>query len=313
VNRAVGKQYEGNEFALIGLDRFLQLQAVTSVQAITPDMIQCWISTMSCGSIRRIQQVRMARRFFDHLVAQGTLPRNPTGRGVINDERMPQIQFRPFIFSKEQVADLLAAAKRLPQNHLFPLRPQVAHTVIAVLYTLGLRVREACWLRLRDLDLDRGTFFIHQTKFHKSRLVPFGPRLAGCLRQYVDLRHTVLQPLREEDPLFVALWRRPLKPSTVRGFFRAALATAGLLGQQGGRCPRVHDLRHSFAVHRLLRWYREGVDVQTRLAHLATFMGHVDCCSTEVYLTVTSELLKEANSRFCRGFGSAVSGEEELS
>jgi site-specific recombinase XerD len=209
------------------------------------------------------------------------------------------------------VAAILAKAKRLPTNHLFPLRPHVCYTLFAILYALGLRLGEARRLRLCDVDLQQNVLSIRQTKFHKSRLVPFGPRLAACLRRYLAIRHTVLQPVQNEDPLFVALWRRPVCDCAVGAVFRKLLSEVGLDALTDRRKPRIHDLRHAFAVHRLLRWYRQGVDVQNRLMLLSTFMGHVEIRSTEVYLTVTAELLGEANARFRRQFGD-VATEEKL-
>lgn len=310
LHRAVGKKYKANETVLDALDRFLRSQAVTSVQDVTPKVIRRWIDQMACGPVQRLRMVHMARRFFEYLLAAEVIVQNPLGAGMGYDERAPKTAFRPFIFTREQMAAILDAAQQLPRNHLFPLRSQVSHALIAVLYALGLRVGEACRLRLRDVDLDRGILLIHQTKFHKSRMVPFGPRMGDLLRRYLDARHTVLQPVKDEDPLFVALWRKPLAHKTIDTIFHHLLTTVGITRKEGGcRGPRLHDIRHAFAVHRLLRWYREGVDVQSRLMALSTFMGHVEIRSTEVYLTITADLLKEANDRFHRRFGH-VAGEE---
>jgi integrase/recombinase XerD len=163
---------------------------------------------------------------------------------------------------------------------------------------------EVCRLRLRDLDLARQTLFIDQTKFHKSRYVPFGPKVGRCLQHFLDLRHTTTAPAGQDDPLFVTLSRLPLVSSTLRRAFGAILRCLGITKAAGQRAPRLHDLRHTFAVHRLLRWYREGVDVQSRLPLLSTFLGHVEIHSTQVYLNVTIDLLREANDRFHRHFGS---------
>jgi len=308
LHRAVGKEYKANEGVLDALDRFMRSQGVASVQDVTPTIIRRWIDQIACAPIRRLQMVHMARRFFEHLLAADVIVQNPMGAGIGYDERVPKTSFRPFIFSRAQMAAILDAAQQLPRNHLFPLRSQVSHTLIAVLYALGLRVGEACRLCLRDVDLDRGILLIRQTKFHKSRMVPFGPRMGDLLRRYLDARHTVLQPVKDEDPLFVALWRKPLAQATIGPIFRHLLTTVGI-AQKGQRRPRLHDLRHAFATHRLLRWYREGVNVQSRLMELSTFMGHVEIRSTEVYLTITADLLKEANDRFHRRFGH-VAGEE---
>ena len=155
-----------------------------------------------------------------------------------------------------------------------------------------------------DVQLDRQTLFIAQTKFHKSRYVPFGPKVGRCLQGYLEVRHTLLRPVRDDDPLFVTKWRKPIGYRMLRDVFRDILSTLGVTGLPGQGVPRIHDLRHSFAVNRLLRWYREGSDVQSRLPLLSTFLGHAHPRSTEIYLTITADLLREANARFHHHFGS---------
>jgi integrase len=122
------------------------------------------------------------------------------------------------------------------------------------------------------------------------------------LTEFMEVRRSILAPMRDDHPLFVAWWRTPLCISVYYEAFRLALKTLNITGHQG-RAPRTHDLRHSFAVHRLSRWYRDGVDVQTRLPWLSTFLGHVDIQSTEVYLTITADLYEQASARFYRCFG----------
>ena len=162
---------------------------------------------------------------------------------------------------------------------------------------------EACRLRVRDLSLPEATLFIDQTKFYKSRYVPFGPQLGSRLQQFLDLRRSRQPSLGEDDPLFVALGPDHVDQSGLNNTFRAVVDGLGIRGLPGQKAPRLHDLRHTFAVHRLLRWYREGADVQSKLPALSTFMGHIDPTSTQVYLTITAALLQEANARFHRSFG----------
>ena len=181
--------------------------------------------------------------------------------------------------------------------------------MLALLYALGLRHGEVRRLCIRDVDFTRGVLSIRQTKFHKSRYVPFGPKVGECLRRFLDARRTVLQPLQEDDPLFVTLWRPPVRPRFLRAAFHGILRNLGITAPEGRRRPRLHNLRHSFAVHRLLRWYREGVDVQARLPLLSAFLGHVEPQYTAVYLTATAELLREANDRFSR-YASSLFNEE---
>jgi integrase len=171
--------------------------------------------------------------------------------------------------------------------------------LFAVLYGLGLRVGEACRLCIRDLDLERQLLVIRETKFYKGRLVPFGPKLGAVLAKHQRQRQAELAGTPAEDgPLFSLHAGRPINPGTVSQTFHALVPRLRLKIPPGVSPPRLHDLRHSFAVGTLARWYRQGHDPAARLLALSTFLGHVDVSSTAVYLTPTPELLEHASRRF---------------
>jgi integrase len=182
--------------------------------------------------------------------------------------------------------------------------------LFAVLYGLGLRVGEACRLRLEDVDLERRLLIIRETKFYKSRLVPFGPKLGTLLAQHLRQRQPVLATTAADQPLFCLRGGRPINPETVSQTFHAMVPSLSLQIPPGISPPRLHDLRHSFAVGALTRWYRLGLDPQTKLLALSTFMGHGDISSTAVYLTPTPELLEHASRRF-QAFAAATLGEDQ--
>ena len=161
---------------------------------------------------------------------------------------------------------------------------------------LGLRAGEVCGLRLGDVDSHRRLLVVRGGKFGKTRLVPHGPRIAEVIDAQVARRHA--DSARDEDaPLFSFDGHRCIHPGTASEVFHDLVIELDLTVPKGVSPPRLHDLRHSFAIGCLLRWYREGLDPATRLHHLATFMGHVDPTSTAVYLTVTPALLAQANRR----------------
>jgi integrase len=139
---------------------------------------------------------------------------------------------------------------------------------------------------------------IRDSKFGKSRQVPFGPRLAAVLRAYLAGRPRD----RGTDagaPLFTWSGRQPVHTNSIRHTFRDdVVPRLDVVLPPGTRRPRVHDLRHSFAIGTLLRWYRTGLDPAARLHHLSTFLGHMSPDTTAVYLTITSDLFAEANRRF---------------
>ena len=155
-------------------------------------------------------------------------------------------------------------------------------------------------MTVADVDLHRRLLVIRETKFGKSRLVPFGPRIAGVLHAYRAAAETRRGPLSAEMPFFSFTRRGAIHPCTITQTFHHLVPRLELVVPDGVAPPRLHDLRHSFAVGALLRWYRTGVDPQSRLLHLATFLGHVDAASTAVYLTITPALLAEASERFDR-------------
>lgn len=130
--------------------------------------------------------------------------------------------------------------------------------------------------------------------------------MGELLGEYLNVRAKKHGPPLADGPLFTFSGGRPIHPGTISQTFHSLIPQLGSRVPQGVSPPRVHDLRHSFAVGTLLRWYRAGIDPGTRLLHLATFLGHVDPNSTAVYLTITPDLLHEANHRFERFAASAL-------
>ena len=188
------------------------------------------------------------------------------------------------------------------------MRGPTYHALFAILYGLGLRVSEASRLQIADVDLDRQLLVIRLTKFNKSRLVPFGPRMAALLDEYLQAKAQRGACRNAASPLFSFTPRRAVHPCTVSQTFHDLMPRLGLTVPPGCAPPCLHHLRHSFAVGTLLRWYRTGVDPGAGLLKLATFMGHVDISSTAVYLTVTQSLFLEASRRF-EGFAHPVLAE----
>jgi site-specific recombinase XerD len=241
-------------------------------------------------------------RLFSYLVDHGKLTETP----LRSPPRRARYQRTPFIFDTTAAKRLLALAKTLSSKGGTMERGSTYLTLFAVLYGLGLRVGEACRLCIKDVDLERRLLLIRETKFYKSRLVPFGPKLEALLVRYLHQRLAALAGGPADDqPLFCLRGGRPINPGTVSQTFHALVPRLHLQIPPGVSPPRLHDLRHSFAVGTLTRWYRLDLDPQARLLALSTFMGHVDVNSTAVYLTTTPELLEQASRRF-RAFAAAT-------
>jgi len=296
--RALGQSFWTEEKTLRLLDTFLIRQKVYSIKDITQEVIEAFLASRHRTRPRSYNHlVSVVRRLFNWLIKNSYVTCFPL-QIQIRRENSPRT---PFLFTPDMVRRLLACAGSLKDLSHAPLRGHTYRAIFALLYGLGLRVGEVSRLCIKDLDFERSLLVIRQTKFGKSRLVPFGPRLEKLLREYLEARLKRLgAPLLLEDPVFTFGQNRPIHPGTISVTFHLLVPHLGIQLPGGVSPPRAHDLRHSFAVGTLLRWYRAGIDPGTRLLHLSTFLGHVSPDSTAVYLTITPELLQEANNRFER-------------
>ncbi len=244
------------------------------------------------------------RGFFAYLVTRGHMVSSPL------TERAPCIprSFEPYIYSRKQLQRLLDATAIL-ESSLSPLQHTTFRTLILTLYGVGLRPSEGLRLRCCDVDLDDSVLSIWDTKFFKSRLVPFGTALAGALGTYHKARQHLPMSAGVRSNFFASRTGGPITLNRLETIFVRLREHAEVQRSPDARWqPRLHDLRHSFAVHRLTAWYREGADVQAYLPILSTYLGHVNISGTQAYLTMTPELLAEASKRFERY---AAIGEQE--
>ena len=234
--------------------------------------------------------------FFRYLVSRRFLASSPF------QEPAPRIQhmFRPYIYSHDELRRLLLAISQ-EKNHRRLVEPETLRTIILLFYGTGLRAGEALRLRPCDINFQDRVLSILGTKFFKSRLLPIGASLAAVLARYAQQR----QPARLSDEHPPSFFTTRAGKTVSLGLLEAAFVRlrehAGIRRPATDRWqPRLHDLRATFAVHRLVAWYREGADLQTRLPLLATYLGHVNVSGTQAYLPMTHELLAEASRRFER-------------
>jgi len=301
--RALGESFLTEEYALRALDAFLVQQQVHAIEDITAELIEAFLASRPRKRPRSYNHlVSVVRRLFNWMIKQHYLDSFP----LHMQTRQETSQRTPFLFTPAMVRELLACAERLQDSRNTSLRGITYRTIFALLYGLGLRVGEVSRLCLSDLDIERSLLIIRQTKFYKSRLVPFGPRMKELLEEYLEMRFKKHGPPLPEDFLFTFFEGRPINRNTIGMTFQSLIPQLGLRVPEGVSPPRLHDLRHSFAVGTLLRWYRAGIDPGTRLLDLSTFMGHVHPTSTAVYLTITPDLLQEANLRFERFAATAI-------
>jgi integrase/recombinase XerD len=193
--------------------------------------------------------------------------------------------FVPYIFSQSELRRLVEAVPRCQRVSSCVMSAATFRSLLLFLYGTGMRVGEALRLRLMDVNLELSVVTIRGTKFYKSRLVPLGRDVRELVQQYLELPARQNQHYR---PLFQTKSADPIRLRVVERHDESSYQ------------PRVHDLRHSFAVHRVTEWYRQNADGQRLLPALSTYLGHVDLKSTQRYLTMTPELLEQANRRFER-------------
>lgn len=204
----------------------------------------------------------------------------------------------PYVYSIDELHRLLRATASLHVYHSC-LQASMYRVLLLLLYGTGMRVGEALGLTLKDVDIGERIITVRNTKFFKTRLVPIGPKLAGELATYAILRRQLPLPAGDDSRFFTTRTGRGWPYQHVITLFQRVRLAAGIECPPGEpRPPRLHDLRHTAAAHRVIAWYRSGQDVQCLLPKLATYLGHVDIKSTQRYLAMTPELLREASERF---------------
>ncbi|WP_327249030.1 tyrosine-type recombinase/integrase [Streptomyces sp. NBC_01320] len=206
---------------------------------------------------------------------------------------------QPFLYSDADIAAVMAAAETLGP----PPRSATYRTLIGLLAVAGLRVGEAINLDRDDIDWSEGVLRIRESKFGKSRLVPLQPTTINALREFDALRDEVV-PQPKDPAFFISRTARRLLYAVASPTFRQ-LVDAARVGIDAPHPPRLHDLRHTFAIRTLLTWYRTGTNVQAKIPSLSTYLGHREPASTYWYLSAAPELLALAAARR-EGIGKAA-------
>lgn len=302
--RALGRGYANEERILYSLREFL---AETHEVDLDQSRFEGWcdLHRQLTANVRRSRQ-RIVRNFCLYRRRSDPDCYVPD----LSSFPRPQPYRAPVIVEPEQIGRMLALAARLTPTPGSPLRPAVLELAVVLLYTAGLRRGEVLRLTLDDVEPRTGVLRIRESKFHKSRLVPLSPDARAELHRYMNQRLTPPFDARPASPLLCNRARGRLRHYTGTGLSYAIhglFDAAGVCGVDGRR-PRIHDLRHSFALQALIRWYREGVDVQSRLPHLALYMGHASIVSTAYYLRWVPSLATLASERFERRFGHLLQG-----
>lgn len=289
--RALGRSYYWHRLALRDFASFLSRVGASH---ITTDLALRWaMQPADARASHWGNRLSVVRGFARHMVVVDPRTEIPPASLIAPGPR----RRKAHIFTDENVRLLVQGARELPAGRRTTrgLRGWSCSTVMGLLAATGLRLGEACALNRDDVDLAQGILTIRMAKFGKSRLVPIHITTRAALRSYArerDRRHPTLRSPR----FFVSDHGTRLDEDVVRRGFLQVVAMAGL-GTVPGSRPRLHDLRHTFAVKTLLRWYREGLDVEQRIPVLSTYLGHTRVAHTYWYLSAVPELMDHARAR----------------
>jgi integrase len=272
------------------LPRFVAYLDAVGASTITIDIALAWVQRPDADPASSVWSRRMTvvRGFARHL--SGVDPATqvpPLGLVTFRQHWRP-----PFIYSSNDVEALMAGVARLIPT---PLRAATFQTMIGLLAATGMRVGEVIRLDRCDIDWTEGVVVVRASKFNKSRELPLDPTTVHALASYAEIRDRCLsQPT--SSTFFVSRVGTPVIYTDFGTKFRELVLLSGVGGDSPVR-PRIHDLRHSFAVHTLVRWYRAGEDVDALLPRLSTYLGHLAPTYTYWYLSAAPELLALAAAR----------------
>ena len=286
IRRAMGYKLEGTEQLL---HQFIDHLDDIGATTVTVDDAVAWATLPEGTSVRwrahRLAVVRIFARWLITIDAATEIP----AAGLLPVRRQRPT---PYLFSEGDLAALLAAADTLtPQR-----RATTYRTLFSLVAVTGMRIGEALGLDRDDIDLDTGVIVVRGAKFGKTRQLPLHASTVAALARYLG-QHARLYPRRKTPAVFVARAGTRLAYANANWTFHKLVDRAGLQPRPPSSRPRVHDLRHSFAVNTLLDAYRAGADVQARLPLLSTYLGHVDPANTYWYLSAAPELLALAGHR----------------
>jgi integrase/recombinase XerD len=286
--QSLGEQQKTNGCTLRAFGRFIGTKA--KIADVSSERVNAFLAGTGPITLTWHVKLDVLRVFYAYATSRGYAVASPLP--VVIRKRPPA--FIPYIYSIAELKRLLQTANSYHRRGL-DIKPDTLHTMILTLYGTGMRVQELIDLNRTDVNFADSTITVRQGKFGKARLVPFGPQLRRALLGYVK-KHPSSSP---EKPLFVTRHAVRVNTDSFQYNYRILRELAGIRRTDGARYqPRIHDLRHTFAVHRLTTWYRQGADVQKLLPLLSVYLGHVNIQATQKYLSMTPELLAEANHRF---------------
>ena len=293
--RTLGYRYVSEVDWLRLFDRHLVAVGHTGSD-LSRGVVQGWIAKRPHESGKtHSSRICVLRQFCLFLLRQGQVAYIPEWRmGSVHRNN-----FKPWIFTRAQMGNLLTAVDGLGQDCRAPLRHLVMPALLRVLYGCGLRCGEAVGLTVHDVDLSDGVLMVREGKFRQDRMVPMASGLVKHLRVYA----TALGTRSSDSAFFPAPHGGAYSTSRIYDIFRWILRVIGISHGGPGVGPRLHDLRATFAVHRVEAWYREGADLGAKLPILSAYMGHLSLSGTQKYLRLTLAIFPDLARHFEQASG----------
>lgn len=295
--RSLGYRYARAEFTLLEFDRFVKEYAASHRKWRLDEVMVAWLSSKPTRKAVSVSaDAAILRQFCCYLRRRPACP-------LVHEPLWPHLPtegaFVPYVLSEGDIKRLLELTTIL---HRPPFRAPLYRMLLLLLYCTGIRFGEALRLRLHDVDTHAGILFVQMFK-GRARWIPFHRSLAREMDKYLVARQAFTGAIaKPRDCFFVGINGATLPVGTAAETLRKLFRSAGLKPEHGRIGPRPYDLRHTFAVHRLSRWYRQRMNLHARLPWLSAYMGHDDILGTETYLTATPELLELAGNRLRRRY-----------
>jgi integrase len=282
----------------IHLRKFLDLCADYTIgdDLLSKDAVTAWCAVRGTENVKtRISRTGPIRQFAKYLNKRGIQAYvAPKIRGG-NDN------FVPYIFTDSELARLFTAADDRRENVSKPNRHYTLPMMMRTIYACGLRRSEVVKLRIRDVDLNGGIITVLSTKFGKDRLIPLHPEFRQQVREYSQKE---LNGITDSNKAFFPTSVGNFYSSrSIYGAFRRFLADAGISHGGKDKGPRLHDLRHTFAVHCLKKWVKDGNDIDSAVPYLAAYLGHTHLRHSQVYLRLTADMFPDVIAKIERKFG----------
>jgi len=291
--KSLGEKFKTNEACLKAFCK--TMGASTKIKSITENMVIDFLY----GNLKAVTSGWFVKHtavfgFYQYVLTRGYVTTIPLPKTL---PKRPEL-FVPYIYSNQELKKIFKTAL-IYQKIKSHIQPYMVRIILFITYALGLRLCETLSIKLADINTKENFILVQKSKFYKSRLVPYNKQVAKVINDYIVWRKKRKCSQLATAPLFVGKNDNVFNDDTMRGIFQKIREKAKIRRDDNTTYqPRMHDLRHTFAVNRLTSWYRENKDVQKLLPVLSTYLGHKYLAHTSVYLTMTKDLLKEANTRF---------------